>query len=134
MGAGGDGGDPALRVLSLGAGVQSTTLALMAAAGELPALDVAIFADMGWEPAAVYLHLERLEAALGSSGIVVHRVSGGDIRRDVVDPQRRFASLPYFTLALNRPGMSGDFISWRMRSWRVPASTRVSFVSGRSGR
>jgi hypothetical protein len=34
-----------LRVLSLGAGVQSTTLALMAAEGKLPGLDAAIFAD-----------------------------------------------------------------------------------------
>jgi hypothetical protein len=38
-----------LRVLSLGAGVQSTTLALMAAHGEIgPMPDCAIFADTGW--------------------------------------------------------------------------------------
>ena len=37
-----------LRVLSLGAGVQSTTLALMAAHGEIgPMPDCAIFADTG---------------------------------------------------------------------------------------
>lgn len=42
---------PRLRVLSLGAGVQSTTLALMAAHGEIgPMPDCAIFADTGWEP------------------------------------------------------------------------------------
>ena len=42
-----------LRVLSLGAGVQSTTLALMAAHGEIgPMPDAAIFADTGWEPQA----------------------------------------------------------------------------------
>ena len=34
---------------------------------------------------------------------------------------------------LNRPGMSGDFISWRMKSWHVPRSTRVSSGSARSG-
>ena len=39
-----------LRILSLGAGVQSTTLALMAAHGEVEAPDCAIFADTGWEP------------------------------------------------------------------------------------
>ena len=49
-----------LRVLSLGAGVQSTTLALMVAAGELPSIDCAIFADTGEEPAAVYRHLDWL--------------------------------------------------------------------------
>ncbi|WSA82652.1 hypothetical protein OG930_06905 [Streptomyces sp. NBC_01799] len=48
---------PTLKVLSLGAGVQSTCLLLMAAEGHLPGLDVAIFADTGWEPRAVYDHL-----------------------------------------------------------------------------
>lgn len=46
-----------LRVLSLGAGVQSTTLALMAAHGEIEPPDCAIFADTQWEPAEVYAHL-----------------------------------------------------------------------------
>lgn len=53
-----------LRVLSLGAGVQSTTLALMAARGDLPMPDCAIFADTGWEPRRVYRHLEWLESVL----------------------------------------------------------------------
>lgn len=47
-----------LRVLSLGAGVQSTTLALMAAHGAVgPTPDCAVFADTGCEPRAVYRHL-----------------------------------------------------------------------------
>ncbi len=50
-----------LRALSLGAGVQSTTMALMAAHGEIgPMPDCAIFADTGWEPKAVYDHLAWL--------------------------------------------------------------------------
>ncbi|WP_433894799.1 hypothetical protein [Streptomyces sp. CA-111067] len=52
---------PTLRVLSLGAGVQSTRLLLLAAEGRLPKLDAAIFADTGWEPRAVYEHLDRIE-------------------------------------------------------------------------
>ena len=43
-----------IRILSLGAGVQSSTLALMIAHGELPMVDHAIFADTGAEPAGVY--------------------------------------------------------------------------------
>lgn len=35
----------ALRVLSLGAGVQSSTLALMIEHGELPPIDAAVFAN-----------------------------------------------------------------------------------------
>ena len=58
---------PALRVISLGAGVQSTTMALLAAHGEIqPMPDAAIFADTGWEPAAVYRHLEWLTSGSAS--------------------------------------------------------------------
>lgn len=53
--------DPSFRVISLGAGVQSTTMALMAARGEIgPMPDCAIFADTQDEPAAVYDHLRWL--------------------------------------------------------------------------
>ena len=66
-----------LRVLSLGAGVQSTTMALMAAHGEIgPMPDCAIFADTQDEPPEVYDHLAWL-----SSGNVlpfpIHRVTAG---------------------------------------------------------
>lgn len=90
--------EPALRVLSLGAGVQSTTLALLAVEGVLPRLDGAIFADTGWEPKAVYETLDRAETRLADAGIPLYRVSrGGTIRGDVLDP-RVFATIPAFTL------------------------------------
>lgn len=55
----------ALTVLSLGAGVQSTTLALMAAHGEItPMPDCAIFADTQDEGAATYEHLRWLCSVL----------------------------------------------------------------------
>lgn len=88
--------DPTIRVLNLGAGVQSTTLALLAVDGELPKPDVAIFADTGWEPRRVYEHLERLEKVLADAGIPLHRVSSGNLRADYLDPAHRFASVPYF--------------------------------------
>lgn len=88
---------PALRILSLGAGVQSTTLLLLAAEGRLPKLDAAVFADTGWEPAAVYTHLNRLEREVAQpAGIPIHRVSAGNIRNDALDPEHRFASMPLF--------------------------------------
>lgn len=89
-----------LTVISLGAGVQSTTVALMAAHGEItPMPDCAIFADTGWEPQPVYDHLAWL-----SSGNVlpfpVRKVSAGDIRADTVSKNSprsgRFASIPWF--------------------------------------
>jgi len=85
-----------LRLLSLGAGVQSTVLALMAAAGEIDPLDGAIFADTGWEPARVYTHLDRLELELAAAGIPLYRVSVGNLRADAIDPEHRYASVPYF--------------------------------------
>jgi hypothetical protein len=54
--------NPKLKILSLGAGVQSTTIALMAARGEIPAPDCAIFADTGDEPRSVYEHLAWLRS------------------------------------------------------------------------
>lgn len=65
--------------LSLGAGVQSSTLALMAAAGEVtPMPDGAIFADTQAEPASVYRWLDRLETMLP---FPVHRVTAGSLSR-----------------------------------------------------
>jgi hypothetical protein len=85
---------PVLRVLSLGAGVQSSTVLLMSLAGELPLVDAAVFADTGWEPRAVYQHLDRLEAAAAKAGVPVYRVSTGNLREDALDPRHRFASMP----------------------------------------
>ncbi|WP_246680049.1 hypothetical protein [Mesorhizobium sp. B2-4-1] len=72
-----------LRALSLGASVQSTTLALMAAHGEIgPMLDCAIFADTGWEPQAVYDHLARLVSPKVLP-FPVHIVSDDNIREQL---------------------------------------------------
>ena len=52
-------------VISLGAGVQSSVMALKAACGELtPMPELAIFADTQYEPSAVYEHLAWLETQL----------------------------------------------------------------------
>jgi Phosphoadenosine phosphosulfate reductase family len=85
-------------VLSLGAGVQSTTLLLLAAHRAIPRFDAVIFADTGWEPREVYDHLTRLEHITARAGMPLHRVSAGHIRADALDPAHRFASMPLFTL------------------------------------
>lgn len=88
--------EPTLRLLSLGAGVQSTAVLLLACEGRIPTFDAAIFADTGWEPGAVYEHLDRLEERAAEAGIPVHRVSSGNIRADALDPDHRFASMPLY--------------------------------------
>lgn len=85
-----------IRVLSLGAGVQSSTLALMAAHGEIDMPDAAIFADTQWEPRAVYTWLDWLERQLP---FPVHRVTAGSLRDNIITKQTstggRFASVPW---------------------------------------
>ena len=68
--------------LSLGAGVQSSALLLMACAGELPKPDHCIFADTQWEPAAVYRQLNYLREQAEKAGIAFHVVTAGDIREE----------------------------------------------------
>ncbi len=89
-----------LRVISLGAGVQSTTMALMAAHGEIgPMPDCAIFADTQSEPATVYRHLDWLERQLP---FPVHRVTAGSLRAQIIGSMNGTAKMngrpPFFTL------------------------------------
>lgn len=74
-----------LRVLSLGAGVQSSTIALMMAHGEIEPPDVAIFADTQAEPAAVYRHLESLRTKLP---FPVEIVSAGSLTDEILQASR----------------------------------------------
>lgn len=88
-----------LTVVSLGAGVQSTTMALMAARGEIsPIPDAAIFADTGAEPKGVYKHLDWLEPQLP---FPVYRVSAGNLRDEIIGAMRgrnrMDARPPFFT-------------------------------------
>ena len=86
-----------LRILALGAGVQSTTLALMIEKGEVPMVQGAIFSDKMAEPKRVYSHLDWLEKQLSYP---VYRVSKGDLKQDTIDAinnNTRVAMSPFFT-------------------------------------
>ncbi len=85
---------PALRLLSLGAGVQSTTVLLLACEGTIRPFDYALFADTGWEPRAVYDQLERVSRVAEEAGIPVRIVSAGNIRHDALDSRSRFVPMP----------------------------------------
>ncbi|MFD8980487.1 hypothetical protein [Streptomyces sp. NPDC059564] len=86
---------------------RETCLAL-SAEGILPKVDFAVFADTGWEPRAVYDHLDRLEREIARpAGIPILRVTAGNIRNDALDPNHRFASMPLYILNEDgRPGMT----------------------------
>lgn len=88
-----------LRVLALGAGVQSSALALMASRKEpgIPEVDVAIFADTQWEPKAVYEHLDWLEKQLA---FPVIRTTFGDLgkatRENMTEHGYKYCEIPVF--------------------------------------
>ncbi|RVK60581.1 hypothetical protein CN155_04800 [Sinorhizobium meliloti] len=91
-----------LRVLSLGAGVQSTTLALMAAHGEIgPMPDLAIFADTGDESEATMETLAWLASGNVLPFPVVHvrgpgRLSDAILSRSS-DRGTDFQPVPFYT-------------------------------------
>lgn len=94
-----------INVISLGAGVQSSAMLLMATAGELtPKPDLAVFADTGWEPPHIYQHLEWLRE---QTDIPVQQVSNGhnlyqDTWNGVALSGRNFTEIPVFVM--NRRG------------------------------
>lgn len=122
--------DPTIRVLSLGAGVQSTTLLLLAAEGRLPRLDAAIFSDTGWEPRAVYDHLQRLEDEVAKpAGIPILRVSAGNLRDDYLNPEVESASIPLFVKGAN--GSQGMLRRDCTRRYKVsPIQRQIKLLLG----
>ena len=93
-------------IISLGAGVQSSTMALMAAKGEItPMPDCAIFADTGGEPEEVYDWLDWLETQLP---FPVHRVMWKDgLTKNIEESIKgaRLAGMPAFTESKGGGGM-----------------------------
>ena len=87
-----------LRILNLGAGVQSTTLYLWAIDGQLK-IDRAIFADTGDEPEAVYKHLDFLLALNGPSIDIVKACEnslGDNLVQGMNATGQRHVSIPAF--------------------------------------
>lgn len=93
-----------LHVLSLGAGVQSSTMALMFSKGMLePPIDFAVFADTQNEGKRTYEWLDYLEKQLS---FPVVRVTWGNLQQDVEDlidngTYKRGASIPFFITSLD---------------------------------
>lgn len=125
-------------IISLGAGVQSSTMALMAAHGEItPMPDCAIFADTQAEPQSVYTWLDWLEKQLP---FPVIRVTQGNLEVDSLQikiSRRTLTSylrtlIPLFTHTVIRSGQG--VLNWgfdedyedveedreREEAWREP--------------
>lgn len=112
----------------MGAGVQSSTLLLMAVHGELQ-IDRAIFADTQWEPKAVYDWLETLVPIAERAGIPVDVVTAGNIRGDALSASRRIASMPLY--ARNQEGKPGALQRQCTQEYKTsPVRARIRALLG----
>lgn len=107
-----DSKKPDLRILSLGAGVQSSALALMAEEGDAPMPDCAIFADVGAEPQSVYDYLEYLEAVVSYP---IYRVTKGDGLTASLEQSAkegtRTANPPFYAKIENKKSFRGEMVA-----------------------
>lgn len=88
------GNEKQWNVISLGAGVQSSVMAMMASRGELLGIkvDFAIFADTQAEPKSVYNWLDWLEKQLS---FPVHRVTAGSLAANSLQMRTSKKGLKY---------------------------------------
>jgi hypothetical protein len=120
-----------MRVLSLGWGVQSFTLAAMAALGEIEPVDYAIHADTQHEHRGTYAFAQRWAGWLGAHGVPVVTV-----RALNVDPLRRGAvMLPAYTWNGSKRAQLHKQCTreWKirpMRRWLRPQRKQVNQLIG----
>ena len=120
--------DYTMTILSLGAGVQSSALALMAEAGEVPKPDHAIFADTGAEPRGVYEWLSWLE---GELSFPVHRVKEkAGLTRSLeasAATGSRSANAPFFTKMGAYKKLAGDLVQVSERAGMLRRTCTLEF-------
>lgn len=109
-----------IHIISLGAGVQSSTMALMAEAGEIaPKPVAAIFADTGDEPESVYVWLDELTQMLSFPVHIVKHANG-----NLSKPENLFkgghSQIPAFMLLDGVPtiGKRQCTTDWKVRPIR----------------
>jgi hypothetical protein len=103
-----------LRVLSLGWGVQSWTLAAMAALGEIEPVDVAIHSDTTHEMAGTYAHAAKWTPWLEERGVKVVTVRPNDA--SLVD---RYGGVMMPTYTIDANGEFGQIRRQCTGAWKV---------------
>lgn len=95
-----------LTTLSLGCGLQSSTIVEMIVEGKLPKIDYAIFADTGDEPDYVYTQRDYLKKRLESVDIPLVTVRNKETIIDAIfHGKGQFASIPAYTEINGSTGM-----------------------------
>ena len=88
-----------LRILSLGAGVQSSALAMLIEQGKVPMVDAAIFADVGAEPREVIEWLDWLKTKISYPLFVVQ---DRNLKEDLINVTKgleKKVQIPFFSLS-----------------------------------
>ena len=96
-----------LRILSLGAGVQSSALAMLIEQGKVPMVDAAIFADVGAEPDNVIEWLKWLKTKVSYP---IYVVQWRNLKEDLINVtlgKYKKVPIPFFSLSDdNKKGMA----------------------------
>jgi 3'-phosphoadenosine 5'-phosphosulfate sulfotransferase (PAPS reductase)/FAD synthetase len=94
-----------LRILSLGAGVQSSALAMLIEQGKVPMVDAAIFADVGAEPREVIEWLDWLKTKISYPLFVVQ---DRNLKEDLeLMASGKYKKIPIPIFTLNEDGKKG---------------------------
>ena len=99
-----------LRILSLGAGVQSSTLFYKILNNEIEPVDCAIFADTGNEPKAVYEYLEHLT---NLANFPIHIVTKGNIIDDSLAVAKKGTNKGFLTMPVKGVDENGKQVMGR---------------------
>lgn len=111
-----------MKVISLGFGVQSFTLAAMVALGELESVSFAIHADTTHESALTYRFAEKWTPWLEERGVRVFTVEPNIKRSDPVDNGWGMQDVPFYTI--NPNGDRGQGKRQCTTAWKITPMRR----------
>ncbi len=114
-----------MKVISLGWGVQSFTLAAMAALGEIEPIDAAIHSDTGFESALTYDFAKRWTPWLEDHGVKVVTVHGTDGDCSKIynpSPNGKFLKIPAFSI--NQAGKTQIGMRQCTGAWKIAPMRR----------
>lgn len=117
--------DNPINVLSLGWGLQSWTMAAMAALGDLPKPDFAVFSDTGWERQATLEFSEKWDLWLYMRGVIQMRVYDIDAH-GMINNEWEGTFIPAYTL--DQKGNQGQLRRQCTSRWKIQPMRR--FVRG----
>lgn len=112
-----------MKIISLGWGVQSFTLAAMSALGELPTVDYCVHADTTWEHQHTYRFAKQWQPWLESCGIKVITVKADDtnVAYAVVTPEKsyKYTNLPLYSVGSTKGSGLGQIKRQCTSNWKI---------------